>query len=103
MTYKIIMTKSADYDLEQILDYITVKLCNPTAAANFANKMESCLDLLSEQPKMYTLSSQEYLNKKGYHKCVIDHYVMLYRINEDEQEVIIFRIFYGRQDYIKYL
>ncbi|NBK96895.1 MAG: type II toxin-antitoxin system RelE/ParE family toxin [Erysipelotrichia bacterium] len=103
MAYKIIMSKSAEYDLAQTLHYLAVKLCNPTAATNFANKMESSLDLLSEQPKIYALSNQKYLNKLGYHKCVIDHYVMLYRISEQKQEVIILRIFYGRQDYIKYL
>ena len=97
------MSKSANYDLEQILDYLAIKLCNPLAATNFADKVESCLGLLSTQSRIYALSSQEYLNKKGYHKCVVDHYVMLYRINEDKQEVIILRFFYGRQDYIKYL
>ena len=46
--YKIIMSKSADYDLEQILNYLTNKLCTLVAATNFANKMEKCLYLLSE-------------------------------------------------------
>ncbi|EFP62442.1 type II toxin-antitoxin system RelE/ParE family toxin [Erysipelotrichaceae bacterium AF15-26LB] len=103
MAYKVVMSESAEYDLEQILNYLTVKLYNPIAATNFVNKLESCFNLLSEQPKIYALSNQEYLNKLGYHKCVIDHYVMLYRINEDKQEIVIMRIFYGKQDYIKYL
>ena len=43
MMYKIIMSKSAEYDLEQILNYLTNKLCNLIAATNFPIKWKNVL------------------------------------------------------------
>lgn len=41
------------------------------------------------------------LEKEGYRKATIKNYVLVYKINEAAKAVIIYRFFYGAQDYVK--
>ncbi|MDW7669905.1 MAG: type II toxin-antitoxin system RelE/ParE family toxin, partial [Bacillota bacterium] len=41
----------------------------------------------------------EYLKKKGYRKLIIDNYIAFYLVNEEERQVVVMRVLYGRQKY----
>lgn len=36
-----------------------------------------------------------------YRRLVIDNYVVLYRVEEEKKEVVIFQILYGGRNYLK--
>jgi len=43
------------------------------------------------------------LKDKGYRKLIIDNYIVFYIVNEEDQQVVIMRVLYGRkkcQDFI---
>lgn len=48
--YKLIVSKLAHEDLDNITSYITVQLENITAAANFLNEVEKCYGHLKSNP-----------------------------------------------------
>ena len=103
MSYKVQFTELAKYDIDEITEYISIKLCNQTAADEFLNKILDTISILEENPKIYSEFNSERLRLKGYRKMFIDNYVFPYLINELDQTIIISRVIYARRDYEKYL
>ena len=103
MAYKVITTPYLEQDLDAILRYMVEELHAPLAAADFADAVDACYVRLSEMPTLYELCRNPRLAAQGFRRAVINHYVMIYEINEQEKAVLIHRFFYGSQDYEKYL
>lgn len=101
MAYKLKVTELAERDLENIYDYISNRLANPTAASAFLNGVADCYAKLAEMPMMFERCHDAQLKERGCRRCVIKNYLMVYRVAEDEQCVYILRFFYGAQDYEK--
>ena len=101
MAYKLNVTELAHEDLFNIVAYIAVELSNKPAAIHFVDEVEDCYIRLKENPYLYELCRDPRLKMEGYRKAVISHYVLVYKFNEPANEVVIYRFFYGRQDYTK--
>ncbi len=101
--YKLKITELAQTDLESIVDYIAVQLANPIAAGNFLNEVEKCYDYLKNNPMIYALSNDARLQKEGYRKALIKNYVLMFKVFEENQTVIVYRVFYAARDYFKLL
>jgi len=102
MEYDIKISESAERDIEEVMTYMTKILANPQAAMDFADELELRYSELSRYPLMYGQSANETLGRAGYRHFVVKNYVVIYRVYESQKEVIILRVFYGRQDYEKY-
>jgi len=50
---------------------------------------------------MYERCHDACLVKEGYRKAAIKNYILVYRIEEAAKAVMIHRVFYGAQDYVK--
>ena len=103
MAYKLIETPLAQQDLDAILSYLALALENPAAATSFANEVEKCYTALEQMPYLYEQCRDPQLSAKGYRKAVIKHYLLIYRVDEDQKIVYLLRFFYGRQNYEKLL
>jgi len=103
MDYKIIETESAADDLQEILAYIVDILCNKEAARSLLDEIESVYSNLKKMPNMYAKCQIERAVELGLHKVPIGNYVMLYKVDEINKTVIVYRYFYGRRDYVEYL
>jgi len=101
MAYKLIETELAVQDLNSILAYITLSLANPITASAFADAVEDYYSNLEKMLLMFELCCDSRLRALGYHKAVIENYVMVYKVDENARTVNILRFFYGRQDYEK--
>lgn len=99
--YKLIITVSAQDDLEAIYEYIAVELANQPAAENFFDKVENCYDALIRQPYMYEECRDRRLHLSGYRRAVINKYIMIYRVDDRKKAIYITRFFYGARDYEK--
>jgi len=40
-----------------------------------------------------------FLKRKGYRKLIVDNYIAFYLVDEEEKQVVIMRVLYGRQKY----
>ena len=99
--YNIEITPLAMQDLDAIVQYIMDTLSNTTAASNLLDDIEKRYEELSETPMMYEKCRDFRLMKLGYHRVVIKNYIMVYKIDEQKNNVYIMRFFYGAQDYEK--
>ena len=103
MEYELIITESANNDLDSIFSYILNSLCNPKAANDFADLIEQKYEEIIKYPFMFEESRDNILRCKGYRRIPVNNYVILYKVTEESKEVIITRIFYGGQNYSEYL
>ncbi|MGN0247519.1 MAG: type II toxin-antitoxin system RelE/ParE family toxin [Lachnospiraceae bacterium] len=101
MFYKLIVTKPAESDLSDILQYISKDLSAPKAASEFLDEVLKCYDNISENPLMYALCDNDRLKNKKYRKAIIKNYIMFYRVDEENHIIYIMRFIYGRRDYIR--
>ena len=101
--YRLIITELAQQDLDDIVYYITYNLANPAAAGSFLDEVEKCYGHLKRNPLIYAKSNDKRLEKEGYRKALIKNYILIFKINEEQKTVIVYRFFYGPRDYIKLL
>lgn len=103
MEYKVVITKPAEQDLDDIVSYMVHDLAAPKAASDFLDAVADCYTNLAQMPGMYALCSNPSLNARHYRKVVIKNYILIYRFDESEKTVFILRFFYGGRDYEKLL
>lgn len=99
--YSLVVSELAHRDLDNIVSYIAVQLANHAAVANLLDEVAKCYDQLKNNPLIYERCCDARLEKEGYRRVAINNYVLVYKINEASKTVVIHRISYGAQDYVK--
>ena len=103
MSYKIIVTDSAENDIASIINYIANELGNTSETLSLIASIDEKYEYLSENPYVYEESRHGTLRHRGYRRIVIDNYIPLYLVDDDNHIVTIARVFYGKQDYKNYI
>jgi len=98
--YNVDVSDHAEQDLIRIITYIVEKLGAPVAATDFADAVHDCYDKLESNPYIYEKCRDEKLKREGYRRAVINNYILVYKIIEEDKTVMVHRFFYGRQDYV---
>lgn len=101
MAYKLQISRSAQKELDGIVQYMVEQLCNPKAASDFLDLLDEKYEFLAENPKMYPLARDFQLRRRGYRMLKAKNFLLLYRIIEDEKTVNIAGIFYDGEEYWK--
>jgi plasmid stabilization system protein ParE len=96
-----VLTELADQDLDSIISYIAVQLANPSAATRLLDDIEKCYEFLKTTPEIYEFCRDPRLSEQRYRKAVIHHYILVYKVDEDNKTVTVLRFFYGARDYGK--
>mgnify|MGYP000850257477 FL=1 len=97
--YSLKLTPKASEDLDKIYSYISKELYAEKAVKNLLEKIETSIMRLKDFPFSCNYIVDKFLRKKGYRKLIIDNYIAFYLVNQKEQQVIIMRVLYGRQEY----
>ena len=97
--YSLKFTPKVSEDLDKIYNYIFQDLYVGGAAKKLLEKIETSIMRLQGFPFSCNYVADEFLRKKSYRKLIIDNHIAFYLINEEEQQVIIMRVLYGRQKY----
>lgn len=98
-SYRIRYTPLAYADLDNIDSYISETLCNPQAAENLLDEMESSIRQLKNYPLLGFEVNDPYLASKGYRKITVQNYLVFYLIDHTEKNVIIMRVLHGAREY----
>jgi plasmid stabilization system protein ParE len=98
--FDVVMSDPATKDLDDIVAYIKLKLFNPKAASDFAEKFASTIDRLADSPYLYAIAQLSHYTEKTYRRFFVNNYVGLYYVNPTEAKVNIVRIFSTRQNYL---
>lgn len=99
--YRLVISELAHRDLDNIISYIAVQLVNPMAATIFLDDVEKCYGYLKNNPLMFGRCQDDRLEKEGNHKATMKNYVLVYKVDESAKTVIIYRFFYGAQNYLQ--
>ncbi len=97
--YTVVLTRTAETDLGETVDYISRILDNRPAAESFLNQIEQRIDGLSDYPEAHPLVADTHLRERGVRVFTVGNYVGLYRVRTDEQKVVLLRFLHGRRDW----
>lgn len=97
--YRVVLTDSALTDLEEIYVYIKERLMEKNIAARLIDRIEKEILLLESSPHR-CIEVIVKPHKRKFRKLVVGKYIVIYRINESNKEVIIDSVIYGKRDYL---
>lgn len=98
--YKVIITPTAYKEINKIYNYITDDLYAEKAAKRLMNKVEQEIQRLKENPKIHTEIEKIDELKRRYRRIVVNNYVILYTIDEDNEVVFVSHMYYGGRNYL---
>ncbi|MDE5667848.1 MAG: type II toxin-antitoxin system RelE/ParE family toxin [Clostridia bacterium] len=99
MEYKYYFTQKAVNDIEDMLNYISVELCNPTAAKELNSEIFKNIEELSNFPDMGLLVENEYLADKSVRRILVNNYTIFYKVFDEEGKIYILRIVYAKRNF----
>ena len=107
MEYRVKLTDQFLDEFEEICDYISNKLKNIDASNRLREKVIYNILLLENSPRMCTEIERMCTEiekadrtERQYRRLVVNNYVILYTIDEEEKIVYIAHIYYGGRNYL---
>ena len=97
--YTLEIAKSAEDDLDQIVNYLGTALSNPQAALAVLDEIDRVSDTLESTPELFPLCADSRLAELGYRKALVRAYILVYEIDMKAQRVRILRIFHSSENY----
>ena len=99
MTYKVVVTRDAEENLDNFIKYLIIEKKNMQAAENVLNDFDTAIESLKHVAGSLKLCENPKLRQLGYRRInFLNHrYFMLYRIVD--QVVFVDNIFHELQDY----
>ncbi len=100
MVNKYYLTNKAKSDLEHIFNYIAIDLQNTEAALSLISHFERKFNNLLQFPEAYPVIESVILDLRDIRKCIMNKYLIAYRINHTNKSVEIIRVIYQRENYL---
>jgi len=88
---------SAHKDMNEIVDYY--KQYSSIGAKRIRSKMRKAIRNIYAQPYMGAKVINDELTGLELRKVVIENYLMFYKVFEEENKIVIYRVVDGRRDY----
>ncbi len=89
------LLSTAEQDFNEIIDYILIE--NSSAAISIADKIESNLQFLENNPQRGRIPYDQELLRLGYRYLIALDYLIFYKI--EETTIIVYRIIHGARNY----
>lgn len=99
--YNIEYSKEAKQDLIEIKQYIKYNLQEPEIAKTLISKIRKEINVLKDNPKIYTIIDDDIIKKLEIRKFVVDNYIVFYRIRINSVQIV--RVMCGRRNWIELL
>jgi addiction module RelE/StbE family toxin len=101
--FELVFSEKINIDIISTLNYIRNVLEAPKAAENHFEELKKKFEKLKENPYIRPLVQNKYLARKGIRIIKIKNYILIYKINEDNKTVLLYRFIYCRRDWINIL
>ena len=98
MRYKFRIENEARQELDDILNYISNELKNPTAASNLHKAILETVDALKTAPNGFDYSRNENLAKAGVRQVPVENYCLLYVVDDKQMKFSVIHIKYAGSD-----
>jgi len=99
MAYEVILSTSAQVDVDAITEYISVNLDNPRAAGQLLDRIQYILELVSDSPEMFSYAKEPALAEMGCRSFNVGNYLVFYRIRTKEEVIDVVDVIYGKRDF----
>ena len=97
-SYAVEMTRQAEEQLSEIVQYISVTLGSPQAALNTLDALEEEIGSLSTLPSRYPAIEDDPVGDCGIRKTRAKNFNIYYQVNKAQKRVNILAVCYARRD-----
>jgi len=101
--FELVFSEKINNDIVSALNYIRNVLEAPKAAENHFEELKKKYEKLKENPYIRPLVQNKYLAAKGIRLIKVKNYILIYKINEENKTVLLYRFIYCRRDWIELL
>lgn len=103
MKYELYVTRSAEADIEESVDYIEFVLKNPQTADSLLDAVNEAFQSLTAFPLRNSLASDPLLNAWGIRFVIIKNHLAFYTVDEAVGRVNVIRFLYMKRDWVNIL
>lgn len=96
--YNYKLTPFAEEDIDSVLKYISEQLSNGKAADDLLTKIETVIERICEFPYSFADCSCFLIKDENIRRAVIDNYVLVYEIIEEEEQINVLRFRYAKMN-----
>lgn len=100
MKYRILRTAKADEQLRDIILYRAEVTGSVDAALEFLDRIEKEINRLADYPESGAPPRYATLRARGYRVLIVEKQLVFYKINHEENTVVIHAAVDGRRDYL---
>jgi len=97
--YQVEFTEECRNEIRKIYRYIKDNLHNKSAAEKLISKLQNYIETLKRSPRIYAEIDIYKGTEKVYRKMIVNKYIVLYNVNEENKKAIIAHMFYGGSNY----
>ena len=102
MEYEIVISDTCLEEIEKNCDYIKNVLKAEPASNRLRKKIRKIIRELKNSPKIYAKIDKTDRVGRNYRRIVIDNYVIIYTIVEEDKTILISHMYYGgRNDNVR--
>ena len=101
--FELIFSEKINNDIVSSINYIKDTLEAPMAAQNHAEELKKKYIKLKENPFARPLVRNKYLASKGIRFIKVKNYMLVYKIDEKNNTVFLYRFLYCRRDWVNIL
>ena len=91
---ELVVSPAAERDLDSILSYLVGKLCNPQAAGNLLDEVDSAYGTVQTVSEAVEVCRDQRVRDLGYRKVMVGSYLLIYEYDSDFDAVNVLRFFY---------
>lgn len=100
MGYEIVISDTCLEEIEESCYYIKKVLKAEQASNRMREKIMETIQGLKNSPKIYAKIEKTDRAGRDYRKIVIDNYVIIYTIIEEDKAILISHMYYGGRNYL---
>ena len=101
--YKIVFTNDSINEMDSIYQYISQKLFASNSSKRLMNKVDKTIQTLKYMPRAYSVVKIHPELELEYRRIVINKYIIIYTIAEEEKKVYITHMYYSGSNYLSKL
>lgn len=101
--YSVKITPQAQTQMLEIFSYISNNLKEPSTATYLLDELQRNILALSSFPKRMTLVNEEPWKSYGIHKMVVKNFIVYFWVNDEQKEVHITAVIYGKREQLEQL
>ena len=100
MEYEIVFSDNCLEEIEESCNYIEKVLKAEQASNRLREKIRETIRELKYSPKIYAKIDKTDKAGRVYRRIVIDNYVIIYTIVEEDKTILISHMYYGGRNYL---